>query len=634
MHDVPAVHRGRLATMRARARAIADAGGLEAALRDGALPARIDTTLSEGLVLGLLRQGVRKYLAVFGHGSTDLGEVLRVYEEAGVTRTWNFRNEVTMAHAATALRWLYGETAAVVTSIGPGALQAMAASLAAASNGIGVYHLYGDETTHGEGPNMQAIPKPVQGLFGHLGALMGESYVLHTPEALRAALRRGTLAVHRPYRAGPFYLLLPINVQPAPIRGLTLAALPGRATVPPAAIADEAALAAAAALVRDARRIVIKAGGGTRGCPGAIRALAEAVDGVVVLSPGALGVLPDGHPRNMHVGGSKGSLSGNHAMVHADLVIVVGSRAVCQADCSGIGYPAATAVVNINGDPGDLVHYNRTVALPGDIGAVIGRLLAHLRATGGTDPVRAEPWLAETAARKAAWAAYRAERYARPVLDDDVWGGPVLSQPAAIKVAADFARETGAVKFFDAGDVQANGFQVVEDEHPLETITETGSSYMGFAPSALLASALADRPRAGLAFCGDGSFVMNPQVLVDGVEHGARGTILLLDNRRMAAISALQEAQYGHAFRTHDGVAVDYVRWASAVPGVRALSGGRTPAALRAGLAAAHAHRGLALVHVPVYRGPHPLGGLGAWGDWNVGNWCETVQERYRAMEL
>jgi 3D-(3,5/4)-trihydroxycyclohexane-1,2-dione acylhydrolase (decyclizing) len=111
---------------RARARAIQAAGGIEAALAAGTLPRLVEATLSEALVLGLLRQGVRKYLAIFGHGSTDLGDVLRIYEEEGVTRTFNCRNEVAMAHAATALRWQYGEVPAVVTSIGPGALQAMA----------------------------------------------------------------------------------------------------------------------------------------------------------------------------------------------------------------------------------------------------------------------------------------------------------------------------------------------------------------------------------------------------------------------------------------------------------------------------------------------------------------------------
>ena len=119
--------------MRIRARAIARHGAIDAAVKAGDLPKQLETSLSEGLVLGLLKQGVSKYLAIFGHGSTDLGEVLRVYEEEGVTRTWNFRNEVVMAHTATALAWQYGEFSAVITSIGPGGLQAMAGSLAAAS---------------------------------------------------------------------------------------------------------------------------------------------------------------------------------------------------------------------------------------------------------------------------------------------------------------------------------------------------------------------------------------------------------------------------------------------------------------------------------------------------------------------
>src|SRR5262245_65498275 len=180
----------RTAAIRARARAIRAAGGIDATVAGGTLPKLIDTTLSEGLVLGLLKQGVSKYLAIFGHGSTDLGEVLRIYEEEGVTRTFNCRNEVAMAHTATALRWQYGEIPAVVTSIGPGALQAMAGSLAAMSNGVGVYHIYGDETTFGEGYNMQQVPKDEQGLFGRMTAIMGRSYVLHTPEGLRDALRR------------------------------------------------------------------------------------------------------------------------------------------------------------------------------------------------------------------------------------------------------------------------------------------------------------------------------------------------------------------------------------------------------------------------------------------------------------
>ena len=615
---------------RERARAISKAGGVEQALGNG-LPKLAEMTLSEAIVLGLLKQGVRKYFAIFGHGSTDLGNILRIYEKEGATRTINCRNEVEMAHAATALRWQYGELSAVVTSIGPGAMQAFAGSLASASNGVGVYHIYGDETTFGEGYNMQQVPKEEQGLFGRMTAVMAQSYVLHTPEGLRDALRRGALCVNHPYRAGPFYLLLPLNTQPATVT-VNLAALPSRPVLPKLAPADDDAIDRAAAMIAKSGKVAIKAGGGTRGHDAAVRRLAEAAGAAVVLSPGSTGVLPDAHAQNMHVGGSKGSISGNFAMAETELLIVMGSRAVCQADCSGIGYKNAQAVININGDLADALHYNKTVALIGDISAVANRLAAKLEAAGAAKSKSA--WLKTCAVKKTEWAAYKRKRFECAPLRDEVWQKPVLPQPAAIKIVADFAKEIGAAKFFDAGDVQANGFQIVEDEKTGDTFTEAGASYMGFAASALLASALADNPRYGIAFSGDGSFIMNPQILIDAIEHRAQGMIVIFDNRRMAAITGLQLAQYKTEFRTNDHVAVDYQKLASSVSGVLAVSGGVDAKSLRAALKIAHGHNGLSVVHVPVYYGPDELGGLGAWGEWNVGNWCDDVQASWIKQDL
>ena len=617
--------------MRARARAITAAGGFEQALAKEGLPKLIDCTLSEALVLGLMKQGVRKYFAIFGHGSTDLGNVLRIYEEEGATRTVNCRNEVEMAHAATALRWQYGELSAVITSIGPGAMQAYAGSLAAASNGVGVYHIYGDETTFGEGYNMQQVPKEEQGAFGRMTAILGQSYILHTPEAIRDALRRGALHVNHPYRAGPFFLLLPLNTQPARLT-VNLAGLPARPVLPVLAPAGGGEIAHAAAMIAKAGKVTIKAGGGTRGYDAAMLRLAEACGAAVVLSPGSTGVLPDGHEQNMHVGGSKGSISGNYAMAEAGLVIVIGSRAVCQADCSGIGYKKAQAVININGELADALHYNNTVALTGDIGVLAERLTLALQGLDATS--NKSEWLKACAGKKKEWAAYKAERFACPPLHDEVWKTPVLAQPAAIKIVADFAKSINAAKIFDAGDVQANGFQIVEDDHTGDTFTETGASYMGFAVSALLASAHAEKPRYSIAFSGDGSFMMNPQVLIDAVEHGVRGMIVIFDNRRMAAITGLQLAQYNAEFKTNDRVVVDYVQLASSVSGVHAVYGGESAESLRWSLSNAHAQGGLSVVHVPVYAGPDERGGLGAWGQWNVGNWVEDVQAEWIRQDL
>lgn len=615
-------------TPESRAVWLRENGGLEAAIANGLLSQPVTLPLAEALLLGLMRQGVTKYLAIFGHGSTAVADVLRLYEAEGLIQCFQFRNEVEMAHAGTALRWVYDEPCAVVTSIGPGALQAMAGSLAAASNGIGVYHIYGDETTHGEGYNMQQVPKPVQGLFGQITALMGASYTLHTPEALRDALRKGASEVFHPWRPGPFYLNLPLNTQPQTTT-LRLDALPRTPEPSPFVPAGNDGIIRAAALIAESKRVAIKAGGGTVGCTKQLRAIAEAAGAAVVLGPKSLGVLPDGHAQNMHVGGSKGSISGNYTMDEAELLIVVGSRAVCQSDCSGIGWPKARHVININADPVDVQHYNQTIALQGDAAQVLARLSETLTRNHADICANKQEWLAVCAAKKAEWSAFKAAQYKAKRPMDPVWNRQVLTQPQAIKTVADFCKEQDAIKYFDAGDVQANGFQIVEDDSPGETFTETGASFMGFAVSAVLAGGIAEKARYSVAFSGDGSFMMNPQALIDSVEHGVHATIVIFDNRRMAAISSLQKSQYGSDYRTNDSVPVDYVQLASAVHGVNAIWGGDDQASLRAALIQARAHPGLSLVHVPVYFGDDPAGGMGAYGQWNVGNWCIDVQRQY-----
>lgn len=610
----------------ARAAVIATAGGIQAARANGALPSTIDMTVSEALVLGLLAQGVRTFLTVFGHGSTEVGEVLRIYQAAGLVRVYGLRSELEASHAAAALRWLTGEKAAVVTSIGPGALQALAASLVAASDGLGVWYLLGDETTEDEGPNMQQIPRAEQGSFLKLFATLGPAYSLHTPLALPTALRRGLNTVDHPHRGGPFFLLLPMNVQPLPLPQFNLDELPTGAPPPLGAAADVGGYAEAAAAIKAAERVVVRVGGGATGAGPEIQELLELADGVAVVAPVALGTLPHSHPRNMTVGGSKGSLSGNYAMAHADLLIVIGSRAVCQADCSRTGYPEVQHVININTDVAAAMHYGKTTALVGDAAPTLRRLIETLRAGGVKPAADASPWMKACAQKRAEWEEFKAARYRSHTLYDEAWGREVLTQPAAIKVATDWVKANGAVGIFDAGDVQANGFQIVEPERLGQFISEAGASYMGFAASALLATAVASQAFYGVAFTGDGSFTMNPQILIDGAQHGARGCILLFDNRRMAAISGLQAAQYGHDFATNDSVAVDYVAWAAAVPGIKALHGGYSVETLKSALDEAIRYPGLSLIHIPVYYGPNELGGMGVFGRWNVGNWSAETQ--------
>lgn len=610
---------------RKRAEAIRTYGTLQKAIAAGSLQQFQDISLSEAVVLGLLNQGVKTFIGIFGHGMTDVGEALRIYEEAGAVRVINVRNEIEASHAAAMLRWKYDEVPAVFTSIGPGALQAAAGSLVCLSNGLGVYYLMGDETSHSEGPNMQQIPKREQELFLRLLSTLGHAYSLHTPEAVFTALKRGDAIVNGDMKQSPFYMLLPMNIQPQIMKSCNLMEFPQRSKPSRIISADQDLFKQASELIQHATRITVKAGGGAAGVSAQVlEEFLELADAVYVHGPQVPGLYPSSMPRNMGVGGSKGSISGNFAMNECELMIVIGARGVCQWDCSGTAYHKAKNIININCEYEDLGQYNNSLRIQGDAESVLVKLIDELKRLPGKEHDPA--WLEQCGERRTQWMAFKQERYDNPVLMDPKWGEPLLTQPAAIKVAVDFADHHGCIKIFDAGDVQANGFQIVTDEKPGQTITDSGSSYMGFAVSSMLAFALKGNLDYPIAFTGDGSFMMNPQILIDAVQYGLKGMIILLDNRRMGAITSLQYAQYAEEFKTDDQVAVDYIKMAESIRGVKGFYGGHTVEELGAALRQAYKYDGLSVVHIPVYYGEEDMAGFGCFGDWNVGNWCQRVQ--------
>jgi 3D-(3,5/4)-trihydroxycyclohexane-1,2-dione acylhydrolase (decyclizing) len=410
-----------LAESRARrARKIARAGGMEKAIAKGVLGRFINTTVSEAVVLGLLRQGVKKFITVLGHGSTEIGEVLRIYEKAGLLKTFCVRNEISGTHAAMALRWVTGEKAAVVTSIGPGALQALAASLAAASDGVGVWFLFGDETTEDEGPNMQQIPNAQQLNFLKLCSHMGPTYTLHTPNALPKALRQGLNTVDHPYRGQPFFLLLPMNVQPLPMKKFNIDELPEDGPPAPGAAAGKEIYKRATEVILNTEKIVVKVGGGARGAGKEIAKFLDLSEAVAVTSPLVSGVIPFSHPRNMTVGGSKGSISGNYAMEHAELLVAIGSRSVCQSDSSRTGYPNVKHVISINTDLDAAMHYGKTIAMVGDAQKTMARLNRALKVAKDKRKGSATAWIETCSEMRKKWDAFRKKRYNSPVLYDDI----------------------------------------------------------------------------------------------------------------------------------------------------------------------------------------------------------------------
>ena len=89
-------------------------------------------------------------------------------------------------------------------------------------------------------------------------------------------------------------------------------------------------------------------------------------------------------------------------------------------------------------------------------------------------------WIETCVSKKKEWTEFKSRIYKNETLKDDAFKKSVLTQPAAIKTVVDFSNSNNCVKFFDAGDVQANGFQIAEDKKSFSNLYRYRSFIYGF----------------------------------------------------------------------------------------------------------------------------------------------------------
>src|SRR2546422_2233593 len=204
--------------------------------------------------------------AIFGHGNVaGVGEAL--YRHRAELPTYRAHNEQAMAHAAIAYAKAHmrRRMMACTTSIGPGATNLVTAAALAHVNRLPVLFLPGDvfasrapdpvlqqvEDFHDGGVSANDCLRPVSRYFDR---------IMH-PEQLLTALPRAIQVLTDPALCGPVTLALPQDVQTMayeyPEAFFTPQTIEFRAAPP-----DATQLARAAAVLRDAKRPLLIAGGG------------------------------------------------------------------------------------------------------------------------------------------------------------------------------------------------------------------------------------------------------------------------------------------------------------------------------------------------------------------------------------
>ena len=476
--------------------------------------------------------------AIFGHGNVaGLGEALHGAQDA--LPTYRGHNEQTMAHAAIAYAKQLGRKRAmmVTSSIGPGATNMVTAAALAHVNRLPLLLVPGDVFAgRGPDPVLQQIEdfgdgtvsandcfKPVCRYFDRITR----------PEQLLTALPRAFRTMTDPAECGPVCLAFCQDVQAEAFDWPEAFFAPRvwriRRPQP-----DTGELAAVAALIAQAQRPVIVAGGGVHyaGAHDALRAFVAATNIPVVETQAGKSALPWDHPLNLGPVGVTGGTAANAACAEADLVLGVGTRFqdFTTGSWSLFANPARR-LVSLNVAAYDAAKHGAE-PLMADAGVGLAALQAALgdyRAPG------------DHAAAKADWFAT-----VDPLTDAPQ--GNALATDMQVVGAVQRAATPDTVVMCAAGTMPGELHKLWKAGRPGSYHMEYGFSCMGYEIAGALGIKMAEPDRDVICFTGDGTYMMANSEMATAAMMGIAFTVVVTDNRGFGCINRLQMGTGGAEF--------------------------------------------------------------------------------------
>jgi len=502
---------------------------------------------------------------IFGHGNvTCLSEALEAVQD--VLPTWRGQNEQSMALAAIGFAKAKKRRQIMIatSSIGPGAANMVTAAAAAHANRLPVLMLAGDTFA-------SRIPDPVLQQVEHFSdpsLTVNDAFKAVTrywdriarPEQILQSLPQAVATMLDPADCGPAFLALCQDAQGEaydyPERFFEPRRHEIRRQRP-----DRREIAAAAALLRGARRPLILAGGGVHYALATERlaGFAEKRRIPVAETIAGRGVLRHDHPMNVGPVGVIGSASANALAAEADVVLAIGTRLQDFTTGSWTVFQAPDVrLVSLNAARFDAVkHLAQTVIGDAD------EALADLEAALG-DYAVPEAWHRRAAALYGEWNA-TIEARTRATNTD---------LPSYAQVVGAVNRQAGEKDrvLTAAGGLPGELTKNWKVKSPGTFDCEFGFSCMGYEIAGGWGAKMATPEAEVIVMVGDGSYLMLNSDIYSSVLTGHKLIIVLCDNGGFAVINRLQNYKGVPSFnnllrdcRIKELVPMDFARHAEAM---------------------------------------------------------------------
>lgn len=506
------------------------------------------------------RDGLRQKLfagcfGIFGHGNVaGIGQALLQSELAGGEEQLDYvlvRNEQAMVHTSVAYARQKDrlQTWVCTASVGPGSTNMLTGAALATINRLPVLLLpSGTFATRVSAPVLQELELPYAGdvtvndAFRPLSKFFDE---VNRPEQLAAALLGAMRVLTDPAETGAVTISLPQDVQ-AEAHDWPVELFAERTWHVAIPRPESRAIAAAAAVIRSAKRPMIVAGGGVHysGAESALLEFCDATGIPVGEAQAGKGSLPHGHPQLMGAIGSTGTTAANALALDADVVIGIGTRYQDFTTASRTAFQdSGVRFVNINVAPVDAVKHSGLMVLA-DAREALTELTAALDGWSVPSAYRRRQGKLWKEWDKLVEAAYDPPRSVTRKLDKGL-----LTQGEVLG-AVNEQSDPRDVVLCAAGSMPGDIHKLWRVRDRKAYHVEYGYSCMGYEVPASLGIKLADPSREVFAMVGDGGYLMMPTELVTAVQERIKVIVVLVQNHGFHSIGSLSESLGSQRFGT------------------------------------------------------------------------------------
>ncbi|OUJ11695.1 acetolactate synthase [Acetobacter sp. DsW_059] len=508
---------------------------------------------AEVLMRALQEQGVE---VIFGYPG---GAVLPIYDalfRQNAIRHVLVRHEQAAVHAAEAYARSTGKVGVVLVTSGPGATNAVTGLLDALMDSIPLVCLSGQ------------VPSPLIGYdafqeadtTGITRPVTKYNYLVRDPETLAETLHEA-FAIARSGRPGPVLVDLPKNIMvgDAPYVGAgAVTPRTGKVRMDP----ERAAVAAAVAAMKKARRPLFYTGGGIINAgPQAsetLRKLARLTRFPVTSTLMGLGAFPGTDSQFLGMLGMHGTYEANLATHGCDVLIALGSRFDDRVTGRLDAFSPDSFKIHVDIDPSQInkiVHVDLPII--GDVGRTMALMIEEWEAQSAyehNDDLDA--WWQQIEA----WRGLDCLRFSQDQAPD-----AVIKPQQAIRRIYELARETGRETYVstEVGQHQMWAAQYFQFDAPNRWLTSGGLGTMGYGLPAAVGAQIAHPDALVLDIAGEASTLMNVQELGTIAQYRLPVKLFIINNHYMGMVRQWQELLHGSRYsESYSDALPDFIRLA------------------------------------------------------------------------